>query len=177
VPVYGHAHEAAEKFGLDNTRLLARDWIHLNCPPGSSLLMEGGREHRSQYMIPVFDRLSNIDRLIAELKTRDPGKATYWTLKREYLSTLNVPRFDIHFVMWHEPWPTLQEAVALGIQYVVIDVRRFSREIPADGSAVLRSRNLFYQQLASDERVQKLTALSGSDQYWGPDLEIYAISP
>jgi hypothetical protein len=175
-PVYGRAVEAAEKFGLPNTRLLAREWIDHHCPPGSSLLMEGAREHRSQYLVPVYNRLDNIAEMITQIEERDPGKARYWTLKKEYLSTLKAPRFDIHFVMWHEPWPAWREVVASGVQYVVVDVERFTRGVHDDGGIVLQSRYAFYQQLLADESVQKLAAFSGGGQNWGPDLEIYGMA-
>jgi hypothetical protein len=176
-PVYRHGLEAAEKFGLPNTRLLAKNWIEANCKASSVLLMEGGPEHRSQYMVPVYNQLKNIDQMITELKERDPGKAKYWSLKKEHLAQLDVPRFDIHFVMWDEPWPPFEEVKKSGVEYVIISAERFKRQGNNAFKPVIRSRVEFFQKLVQDFQSQKVAAFYKNGRHWGPELEIYRLTP
>lgn len=174
--VLPHTWLAARKHALPSTRMLARDWIENHVAVDTTILFEGGREHRSQYMVPLYNRLSNIDGMIEDLRERDPGKARYWELKREALKNLQVPRYDLQMVIRHDLWPDYATVKGASVDYVVVDTKSFSGGSTEGLGSALRSRRCFYNEMKKNSTAVRVASFIESKDSWGPGLEIYRLS-
>lgn len=173
VPV---AWASVVKFTLPATQILAQQWIQNHIPDGSVILMEGGREHRSQYTVPLYNDLNNITTMIEDISERDPGKAKYWKLKRSVIAKLSYPRYDLRMVMRHDSWPTLADLRKTGINYFITDKRQFSCPVQKNTGTALMSRMGFYCQVLEDPKITKIHSFYSDEGSWGPSLEIFKIA-
>lgn len=162
-------------FERPNTRILAQQWIHQNIPSSETIFMEGGREHRSQFMVPLYNKIENLEEMISEIRLRDPGKAKYWILKKKALETLDNPRFDLQMVMRHDAWPAFSSLESKNIDYFLVDQSQFKCRNTRGLGTALKSRVDFYCDLIKRDTVQMVYQINSSDKNWGPGIEIYKI--
>ncbi|MEZ4484835.1 MAG: hypothetical protein R2864_09625 [Syntrophotaleaceae bacterium] len=174
-PLVPHSWAAMRRHAQPNTRMLAKAWIEERVAENSTILLEGGREHRSQYLVPLYNRLSNIDGMIADIRQRDPGKARYWELKRGFLADLQGPRYDLQMVMRYDPWPDFAAVKKSGVDYVVVETDSFSGDPAERIGMALQSRRHFYSEMLKDADAQRVVAIVEDADVWGPGLEIFSL--
>ncbi len=159
-----------------DTRTSAAEWIEKNVPNGDRVLLEGFPEETAQLAIPLESSTEDIRAMIEELRTSDPGKATFWDMKLESWSP---PGYDLETVRHYQDWPTLADARANDVQWIVVRREYFvpgERHETKFRSSVLATRFAFYDSLgtaADAERVAQFEAdPAGAPGY---DLEIWKL--
>jgi hypothetical protein len=166
---------SVHRFLLPKTSIIAQQWIQEHVPEGSTVFMEGGREHRSQYAVPLYNLPSNINVMIKEIELRDPGKATYWKLKVDILSQLDVPVYDLNMVARHEVWPSLETLIKNGNDFFIVDRRQFQCIKNSKSGSALKSREDFYCSLDGNNKISLVKVIEKTKNNWGPELEIYGV--
>jgi len=176
-PVVGAARWDAQLTRKD-TRTMAVEWIEAHVPHKTRILMEGFPEDAAQLSIPLRDLKRNVRRMVARLEKSDPGKARYWSLK---VDTLKKPLYDLVTVRHYEPYESLADYVAQGVEYVVIRREyfvpggRLGARLPSEAAA---SRYAFYEELLNSPAAQRVAAFeSSADGNPGYDIEIWQVAP
>ncbi|MEZ5065341.1 MAG: glycosyltransferase family 39 protein [bacterium] len=161
-----------------DTRTLAVEWIEQNVPNKSRVLLEGFAEDDAQLAIPLKNLKRNLKAMSQDLEKTDPGKAKFLALK---LEAVDSPLFDLRAIRHYEPWVTLDEARADGVEWVVLRREYF---VPGEKSAakfdpgIVESRYEFRDELERRPDVAELTASFDADPDVRPgyDIEIWKIA-
>jgi len=174
-PLIRSAGESAE-LGRKDSRTAAREFFEERVPAGSVVLMEGSIEHPSQLALQLALEKAEIDSLAGALDARDPGKARYWKLRKDYP---RLARYRVVAVDRHAVWKPLPEYESEGVQYVVVWKERFQQVLRHYGEAALRSsssRKAFLDQLAALGEGALVRCFGGPGSgLRGPEICIYKL--
>ena len=113
--------------------------------------------------------------MILELQKRDPGKATYWELRSNYLDTIDRPRYDLTIIQNIELWMEYNEFEGSGIEYVVFDSKQLKYMEHSRADNLSLSRIKFYEKLIADHRAKKVAKFVNSGDQFGGDIEIFRL--
>lgn len=159
-----------------DTRISAKDWIEQNIRPGSAILMEGSPEHQSQFDIPLLNTAENMDKVLISLRGDAPGKAHYLRLKKDYYATLPRPRFDLRFVNWDDPYPSLEDIKGQGVEYLVLTVSSLDVvNARGTGDDIKDSRIRFVKRLAKEKGIVKIYEVKNNGACFGPHVAVYRL--
>jgi MYXO-CTERM domain-containing protein len=181
---------------LPDTRSVAKDWIEANIPPGSRIVMDSGKYYLGALGPPLrlsawtleqfVDRGTSLDRdsLDRRVGSRRPGYSGEAEYFRQQLQALgDQPGYDVVQILHDVSSPTadvltLDEYLAMGVQYAVVNSRVRNGYLPGgDEAAQYPDKAVryldFYQTLES--RATLLKEFSSSDKMVGPDLRIYKL--
>lgn len=167
VPLAG-AMQYSMSLTRPDTRTQAKAWIESNIPPGSRVLIEGGKISASRLTVPLEDSRDSLERRIEYWSETEPRQAKYLALKREVHAGGG---YDLELVKVKAVEP-FEEYVGRGVDFFVVrpDFFTGSRKA-ASGSAELLA------ELRRNEHVRLLEQFSpealGSQ---GPVIEVYAYS-
>jgi hypothetical protein len=165
-PAVLNALEITEKFDPQNPRSEAKQWIYNNLSADSKILMEGSNEHRSQLLVQIDNSDRNFESMIKTQGAEDAGKRKYWQLRRKYLNTMQVPRYDLILIPLHMPWMSYDRFLSSDIEYVVLDVFHLKNNLTLRNDLNATSRVVFYQRLTADVRTHLVKSFGGK-------IEIY----
>lgn len=174
-PIYAEAIQVSRSFGLPNTKMLAKQWINEHIPDGSRIMMDGSPEHPSQSTVPIVDSPENVLQMVHRLEKNNTGKARYWRKRAAYLSSLDLPRYDIVFVHNSEYWPVLNEIKQRQIGYIIVNVGTLSMGVSED-MRYLTSRIDFYRELTNADGVERIMVFQEDGQSSGQTIEIYKMN-
>ncbi len=158
-----------------DTRTLALRWLEANAPHEATVLIEGNREELSQLTIPLSPSAADVDAMVADLETRDPGKASFWRLKGPSLAP---PRYHVVAVDHLEDWGALEDYEARGVAWVVLRPERFSGTPDAKYAlSVTATRGAFGAALRASPRWERAAAFAPGPDSPGIEVEIWRRAP
>jgi hypothetical protein len=146
----------SSQFREENTRIQAKKWIETTISAGSTILMEGSPEHRSQRLVPIVNCKTNIRRMMNDLQNRDPGKKRYWELRSGYLDNCDIPRYDLILVQNDQSWTEYEEFKLSDIEYVILDVKFLQNVCSKRTDPACLTRVAFYERLVIDPELTKI---------------------
>jgi hypothetical protein len=150
-----------------DTRTHAKEWFDHHVPPGSRVLIEGGKIAASRLTVPLADSRDSLDRRIAYWEVHEPRQAKYLQMMRAVKASggyrLELVRLD--------SVASLDDYISRGVEYFVVRPQSFATaRKAASGSARL------LQALRSDPRVVLLERFEAANSlHPGPLIEIYAL--
>jgi hypothetical protein len=161
-----------------DTRTQAAQWVESNVEHRARVLLEGFPEEAAQLAVPLRNTKKNIRDMVEELRSRDPGKATYWEMRADLQDK---PMYDLVTVRHFQEWGGLDEYVGDGVEYVVLRREFF---VPGERSAsksdedVVTSRYRFYVDLVAHQNAERVAFFTASE-YGDPgyDIEIWRLLP
>lgn len=158
-----------------DTRTLALQWMEANAPHESRVLIEGNPEELSQLTIPLSPSEADVDRMIADLETRDPGKAAFWRLKGPSLSP---PRYHLVAVDHLEDWGTLAAYEAADVQFAVLWPERFSgAPDPKYAPSITATRGAFLDSLRASPRWEEAAEFDPGVSAPGIHVQVWRRAP
>ena len=167
---------AAER-ALEDTRVASRTWFESHAQPDAAVFMVGNPVIYTapNLSLPLRNRDANVDRLIAELRETEPSKAEMLRWRKEAASA---PAFDLRTVRHFEPNGSLDDYLAAGIRYFVLDALHFGESRLArdrkHDDAVLASRADLARACRTDPRVTLVyRAADDLPGLTGPTIEVY----
>jgi hypothetical protein len=150
-----------------DTRTLAKNWFDANVPPGSRVLIEGGKIAPSRETVPLRESAESLARRIAYWRREDPRQARFleaamaghpgggYELKLVKVNALN----------------SLEFYIADGVDYFVVRPRSFLESRRAVNSSVV-----VLNALRSDPRIELLKRFAEQPEVRpGPEIEIYRV--
>ena len=159
-----------------DTRTLAVDWVEHNLPHRTRILLAGFPEEDAQLLIPLQNTRKNVKEMVERLRLTDPGKAKFWELR---LEALDPPLYDLVTVRHFEPWGTLDDYRAQGVEFAVLRAEEFipgRRKVAKFDPRIVGSRYAFYEELIADDRVERVAEFrAAADGAPGYDLEIWSL--
>jgi hypothetical protein len=160
-----NAVKDARGFTLPDTRTLAKQWVDANVPPGSKVLIEGGKIAASRLSVPLADSKESLDRRISYWEVQEPRQARYLKILRRVHPGGG---YQLEFMQIGSiaPWAQYR---AQGVEYMVVrpDYLAGARKAKGDGSRLL-------EDLHKDPNVSLIKKFVGeSDDKPGPTIEIY----
>jgi len=161
-----------------DTRTRGAEWVEAHVEPRSRILLEGFPADEAQLAIPLYDTKKNVRDMIERLRATDPGRASYWEMK---VDLVDAPRYDLVTVSRFEPWGTLADYLADGVQWVVLRREYFvageRRSVTPDAD-VVESRQRFYVELVSHPGAERMAFFPASETGDpGFDIEIWRLAP
>jgi len=162
-----------------DTRTMAARWVEDRVEHRTRILLEGFPEDESQLAVPLRNTRRNVKEMIASLRGTDPGKARFWAIK---LETLQKPLYDLATIRHYEPWITLDEARAGGVEWVLLrreyfveGERRTAKQLPE----IVESRFAFHRELLARPDAAELAVRFDAEELGQPgfDLEIWRLVP
>ena len=162
-----------------DTRTLTKEWIETNVPHKTRVLLEGFPEEDSQLAVPLRNTRKNVKEMIARLQSTDPGKATFWEYKLEALEN---PLYDLVTIRHFEPWVTVDEARANGVEYVILRREFFTRtdrDLSKLDPVTVTTRMAFREELDQKSDVAEMAAAfrPADGDRPGYDIEIWRLQP
>jgi len=160
-----------------DTRQVAAEWMESHAEAGSAVFLIGNPEVRfaPPNTIPLRNQRSNLELLANEQDRRGQARSRFLRMREQ--SERGVP-FDLRAIGHTEMNKSLEEYLAEGVEYFVLDQRRFAGEsVQSDKKrpqALLSARSTLRQELNSSLEVKKMVVI---DPDWhrapGPPIEIY----
>jgi hypothetical protein len=161
----------SSKLAGPDTRTQALDWVRSHVPAGSRVLLEGSAEDLAQLVIPLPPSPAFVERMIEDIATRDPGKASFWRIKAR---TLQEPTYDLLTVDHLAPWESLSAYEARGASWIVIRRDRFDGRPDSKYAAeILASRHRFYRELRASPQWRERISFPTGGELAGHDLEVW----
>jgi hypothetical protein len=162
-----------------DTRTMAASWVEENVEHRARVLLEGFPEEESQLAVPLPNTRRNVKDMIASLERTDPGKAKFWAIK---LDTLEKPLYDLVTIRHYEPWISVDEARAAGIEWVLLRREYFvegERSAAKHDPEIVGSRFAFHRELLDRPDVAALAARFDAEELDHPgfDIEIWHLAP
>jgi hypothetical protein len=159
-----------------DTRTRAVEWVETNLPHRTRILLEGFPEADAQLSVPLRNTRRNVKEMIERLRPTDPGKAKFWELRVEVLEN---PLYDLVTVRHFEPWGTLADYRAAGVEYAILRSDAFvpgRRRAAKLDPGTVGSRYAFYEALLSSAAATLVATFEGGeDGSPGPDLQIWKL--
>jgi hypothetical protein len=180
LPVVAIARQNIEWTEPD-TRIVAKQWIESNVPPGARILMDG-YQHRFTPSPPLLPDRSAVRRQMSGVE-KEPNRfrgVSQRTLKlyAQAMESIEGPRYELHSTKWglavEEPSTYVQRCFDYIITSSII-ANRYERE---NVEQRLPKSAKFYDQLDDLSYLQKIYTIEPIPwQRSGPTIEVYKIVP
>jgi hypothetical protein len=149
-----------------DTRVLAKEWIHENIPPGSSIFIEGPRTRVSPATVPLENSAKKIQESIDYFLENEPGKARYFQMKLKVLSGIT---YDLELVQSFD-LQDIEHYRSIGVEYLVL------RPDSYVGSRLRSQWADFVDEVRKDQDITMIRRFEPDDKETpGPVIEIYRI--
>jgi len=149
-----------------DTRVLAKEWIHENIPPGSSIFIEGPRTRVSPATVPLENSAKKIQESIDYFLANEPGKARYFQMKLKVLSGIT---YDLELVQSFD-LQDIEHYRSIGVEYLVL------RPDSYVGSRLRSQWADFVDEVRKDQDITMIRRFEPDDKETpGPVIEIYRI--
>lgn len=184
-------HPATSVFRLEvafsgkNTRVLAKEWIEANIPPGSRILMDSGKSINSFGPL-IAENEASIERTLTEKKRAiqngtldDPTLIVDKTALLYYeLLLKSVPEvsYDITSTKFGLELRTVDDYVRDGYQYFVISQNMKSTRSTEFFASRHPRASAFYKSLDQDRRLRLIRVISPSPRNQGDTYLIYKVT-
>ncbi len=173
-----HAGSWSLRQTREDSRAVARAWFERHAEPGSTVFLVGNPvvDTAPNLALPLRNTDANLDALIEQLGTDEPAKAATLEWRKEKPGVA----FDLRTVRHYEPNRSLDDYLAEGVRYLVLDEDHFGRERLArdrkHATDVLASRARLADACRSDPRVERVLAIDPDRQgLTGPAIEVFAL--
>lgn len=163
-----------------DTRVLAKQWIEANVPPGSTILMDGMR-FRFVQGVPLNGDKATVARRLADLEKSE------LTLSRQMLSLYQEaaerasidggPAYDLHSTVYGLEVDDLDQYVRACVPYVVVSSFNEKRYLTDAASRLHPKSARFYRDIKTDPRFQVVYEVG--PVMWhqlGPTITVYKVS-
>ncbi len=164
----------------EDSRVAARAWFERHAEPGSAVFLVGNPvvDTAPNLTLPLRNTDANLDALIAELRTAEPIKARTLEWRKQKPGVA----FDLRTVRHFEPNRSLDQYLAEGVRYLVLDENHFgSARLARDrkhATEVLASRARLAAACRADPRLERVFAIDpASEGLTGPAIEVYGLRP
>jgi len=150
-----------------DTRVLAKDWVDANIPPGSRIFIEGSRTHPSKSTIPLTNTAENIRASINYFREKEPGKSKYFELELEVMTGHS---YDLELVASTE-LQSLPHYIEIGVEYFVL------RPGVHTGIRLKRDWPDFIMDIRNDPNIIRIKSFQpDSVSVPGPLIEIFQLN-
>jgi hypothetical protein len=150
-----------------DTRVLAKDWVDANIPPGSKIFIEGSRTHPSKSTIPLTNTEENIRASIDYFQDKEPGKSKYFELE---LIVMTGNSYDLELVASTE-LQSLPYYKEIGVEYFVL------RPGVHRGIRLKREWPDFIMEIRNDPNIVPIKSFQpNSVSVPGPLIEIFQVN-
>ena len=173
VPLMYLGTQAALKFGPENTRMLALNWVEKNAPAHSKVLSNGFAESRSEYLIPVVASNQSLQRTLDLLDQTFPAKAQYLRAQQRVLHETDRPQYHMTFVYHFQEWPDFSSFLAENYDFVFLNLSRIPSTELGEMSSAASTRTVFANAIAASDLYQEVFAVDKADERWGPSVRVY----
>lgn len=161
-----------------DSRVATRAWFEAHGRSGAAVFLVGNPlvDTAPNLSLPLRNTDANLDALASELRSTEPAKAQILEWRKE---TGGRP-FDLRTVRHFEPNLTLDDYLAQGVRYLVLDSLHFGKARLArdrkHDSEVLESRRTLARACRSDPRLELVyTADADSGEFAGPTVEVFRL--
>jgi len=150
-----------------DTRVLAKDWVDVNIPPGSSVFIEGSRTHPSKSTVPLTNTAENIRASIDYFREKEPGKSKYFELELEVMTGNS---YDLELVASTE-LQSLSYYKEIGVEYFVL------RPDVHTGIRLMRHWPDFVRDIRNDPNITRIKSFQPDPvSVPGPYIEIFQVN-
>ncbi len=163
----------------EDTRVVTRSWFESSVESGSAVLLIGNPlvDTAPNLSLPLRNTDANLDELIAGLRETEPTKARMLEWRMEVAPGV---KFDLRTVRHFEPSRTLDDYLAEGVRYLVLDEHHFgARRLERDrkhSSEVLESRTRLAEACRTDPRIERVFAIDPlAEGLTGPAIEVFGL--
>ncbi len=151
-----------------DTRAEAVEWLGGRWEHRDVVLVEWDPQVDSTSLVPVDDLKRSLRDRAERIEGREPGRAAHWRHRAEGLEP---PLPELRGVAAGDPWPTLPEAQAAGVRWVILAPERMG----LDGRSSSDDRRAFYEALLNDLGAELQVMFESDGSGRGPRLEIWRL--
>jgi hypothetical protein len=160
-----------------DTRVIAKQWIEANIPPGSTILMDGMR-FRFVQGVPLNGNKATVARRLADLENSELTLSPQMlALYREAAERVEGPSYDLHSTVYGLDVEELDEYVRACVPYVVVSSFNEKR-YQADAASQLHPKSArFYRDIKTDRRFRIIYEVG--PVMWrqlGPTITVYEVA-